>query len=136
MAKRGIADHPKTLKLAQILGICPPYAVGLLEVFWHWVAKYKPNGDVSDTEATILGQSLRYTGDTQAFWDAMLEVGFLDQNAEGKTIVHHWSEHADKAVKIWLKRRKLRFADGSRPSTELGAKRGPYKKNNNKDLNK
>ena len=44
--KRGTPDHPKTLELADRLGLERWGAVGLLECLWHFAAHYAKRGDV------------------------------------------------------------------------------------------
>lgn len=114
MAKRGILEHPKTLDLAERLGIMEPFAVGLLEVFWQWVAKYHPRGDVTGTRPRILASSIRYKGDADALWQALIDSEFIDVQKD-QTIVHDWSEHADDAVRKRLKLHGETFADGAQP---------------------
>ena len=54
MAKRGtLRRHPKTMNLARRLGIMPPYALGVLEALWAWVAKYAPTGDVTEADPRL-----------------------------------------------------------------------------------
>ncbi len=119
MAKRGIEDHPKTLKLAAVLKLDPPFIVGLLEVFWHWVAKFHPTGDVTDTDMDILAQSMRYTGNPGLFWQGMLDCGFLVRkpllHRKGRICVHDWSHHADDSVQKYLQYHGLVFWDGVKP---------------------
>ena len=113
MAKRGILEHPKTLDLAERLELMAPFAVGLLECFWHWVAKYYPNGDVTGMRPALLAASIRYSGNADDLWQAMIDSGFID--AKERVLVHDWSEHADDAVRKRLKDRNEKFADGSEP---------------------
>ena len=63
MAKRGILEHEKTLELADYLGIPEIYVVGVLEVFWQWVARYHHDGDVTGTKPAVLARAIRYPGD-------------------------------------------------------------------------
>jgi len=100
--------------LADELGIMEPFAVGLLEVFWHWVAKYRPSGDLTGVRPSLMARSIRYTGDAQGLWDAFLRCGFVDVK-DDKYLVHDWSEHADNAVHQLLKKRQEHFADGCAP---------------------
>jgi hypothetical protein len=44
--KRGTPEHPKTAHLMAALSIPRPYAVGILELLWHFTARYAPRGDV------------------------------------------------------------------------------------------
>ena len=49
--KRGTPDHPKVAKLASMIGLpipwALPYTVGLLEMLWHFTAKFAPRGDIA-----------------------------------------------------------------------------------------
>ena len=120
MAKRGTLEHPKTLALADKLGIMDPWALGLLEAFWNWVARYHPDGDVSGTKPSMLARSIRYTGDAEELWAALQDCNspassFIDKLEDDRMLVHGWSEHADDAVRKRLLRQGDNFADGSEP---------------------
>jgi hypothetical protein len=117
MAKRGILEHPKTIELAELLDIPECYAVGVLECLWHHVARYFPHGEVTSLKPSILARSIRYPGDGQALWNALLQTGFLDEQPDGAVLVHDWSEHADNSVHQLLKKREEPFADGHAPFT-------------------
>jgi hypothetical protein len=114
MAKRGILEHPKTLDLAARLDIMAPYAVGLLEVFWQWVAKYHPTGDISGTRPRLMASSIRYAGNPEDLWQALIDCGWIEVQPD-QAMVHDWSEHADDTVRKLLLRRNETFADGSEP---------------------
>jgi hypothetical protein len=117
MAKRGVLEHPKTIELAAALDIPELYALGVLEGFWQWVARYHPRGDVTGTNPRVLARSIRYPADPAVFWQAMLDCGFIEVRGDGSTIVHDWSEHADNSVQQLLKKRGEVFADGHEPFT-------------------
>lgn len=121
MALRGTLEHPKTLALADALGIMDCFALGILEAFWHHVGKYHEDGDVTDLRPSIFARSIRYAGDSSELWEALISCGFLDETG-GKTIVHGWSEHADDAVHSRLYRSVKPFADGRKPKARgIGA---------------
>lgn len=114
MAKRGVLEHPKTLALADDLGIMDCFALGILEAFWHYVAKYHPSGDLTGLSPRVLCRSIRYTDDADGLMAALIRAGWVD-DADGQITVHDWAEHADDAVHARLYREVLPFADGSRP---------------------
>lgn len=114
MAKRGVGDHPKTLELAEQLGIPVCYAVGVLELFWHWVAKQKPHGDLSEVKPAAIAHGIRFPGTGIELVEALTVAGFIDRSGE-RVLVHDWSEHADNAVHAYLKKRNEKFADGRPP---------------------
>ena len=89
MAKRGALEHPKMMELAEILGIMDCFAFGVMEAFWHHVAKYHEDGDITGVKPGSLARSMRYTGDGSALLAAMIEAGFVDQVAD-RLIVHGW----------------------------------------------
>lgn len=122
MAKRGVFEHEKTFLLAQRLGIPRIYAVGVLEVFWHWVAKFRHQGDLTGISPEYLKDVLSYPGDGEALIAALVACRWLDRTKDDRLIVHDWSEHADNAVHARIKKAGLskrgralgldRFADG------------------------
>src|ERR1700686_64257 len=94
MAKRGVLEHEKTFALADALGIPECYALGVLEAIWHWVAKYRPTGDLFGVPPSHVARAIRYPGDPQKLWTALRECRWIDDDV-GFPMVHDWSEHAD-----------------------------------------
>lgn len=113
--KRGTPDHPKTLALQAALRCSRPAAVGLLELLWHWTARYAPAGDVGRWSNGALAQAVGWDGDADALVAALVAAGWLDERPECRLYVHDWSHHADDAVKLALYRATKTFADGSVP---------------------
>ena len=113
--KRGTPDHPKTLHLAELLGIERWGAIGILESLWHWTAKYAPDGAVGRWSARALSVGILWPGDAQILVDALITAQWLDKHAKFGYVVHDWSEHCDEYVHIQLARKGLKFCDGSMP---------------------
>jgi hypothetical protein len=116
MAKRGVPEHPKTLKLARKLGLPSWAAVGLLEVFWHWCSRYAITGLITAAPDDV-ADGIRYTGDADALFAALLESGWIDAHPNGYT-VHDVADHADNTWKANLKRAGLEFWNHSVPTQE------------------
>lgn len=115
MAKRGTLEHEKTIMLADALGIMEPFALGILEAFWHWVAKYKPTGDLRGVRPSLMARSIRYTADADALWQALIDCNLVDVDEKGVR-VHDWSQHADDATHLRNARAGQMFADGTVPN--------------------
>lgn len=116
MAKRGILEHEKLLKLGRLLKLDAGLALGPFEGFLQHVARCYPTGDVSRVDPDVLVEIIRCPSlDGPAFWDALAIAGFVDVLPDGRRLVHDWSEHADDATNMALARKGLRFADGSLP---------------------
>lgn len=116
MAKRGILTHPKTLRLAERLGIAECYAVGIMECLWQWVAEYAPTGDLSDCSAREIGRAIGFRGKPEPLLAALVAVRLLDDLGSGKLVVHDWADHAPDYVHMRLARSKRVFATGAAPS--------------------
>jgi len=115
MAKRGALEHDKTLELASSLGIMDCFALGILEALWHYVGKYRKDGEMTGLKPSVVARSIRYTADPDQLWDALIECRLLDTLPDGRVLVHGWSEHADDAVHTCLYRAVKLFADGTIP---------------------
>ena len=115
MAKRGALEHPKTLDLAERLGLDDCFALGILEAFWHHVSKYFNDGDVTALKPGVCARSIRYTRSGQELFEALEGAGFLDRLEDGRLLVHDWSHHADDSVHSSLYKAVKPFADGTKP---------------------
>ncbi len=113
--KRGTPDHPKVLDLMTRLGLGRAHAVGVLELFWHWTARYAPAGDVGRWTDAALAAGCGWEGDPAELVEALVASRFLDRHDEARLIVHDWPEHADDAVRVALYRAVKFFADGTEP---------------------
>lgn len=110
MALRGTLDHHKTIALADRLRIPPCYALGVLEAFWHFVARQRPDGDITGISPKHMCSAMKYrTPRSSQVFVALVESGFIDKVGE-RYIVHDWHVHADQAVKKWLARNNKKFA--------------------------
>lgn len=118
--KRGTPEHPKTMALMDALGIGKATAVGLLELLWHFTARFAPRGDIGRFSNRAIANSIDWDRDPDELIAAMVKCGWLDEHTEHRLVVHDWSEHADGAVRLWLSKRKLNFADGSEAYTTSG----------------
>lgn len=91
-------DHPKTLKLIELLG-----ARGeIIPVkMWTWAARFKKTG-VFDSPSQ-LATACRFRGKPQALQDALKKAGFLEP--DGLTI-HDWWERTGAGIAMYEKERE------------------------------
>lgn len=113
---------PKVLELSEVLKIDECYAVGILECFWSWVARYRPDGDVSGIRPIVIARAIRYSGDAGLLWDALISCEILDDGDGKRLLVRDWSRHCDVTVRVWLARRGLTFADGTNPDCGIATR--------------
>lgn len=102
------------MDLAEYLGIPIPYAAGLMESLWHWVARCHRTGDLTGVRPIHIAQAIRYPGPPDRLWEALVKARWVDVGDFGARI-HDWSEHADDTTHRYLKRKGLNFCDGVPP---------------------
>lgn len=115
--KRGTPDHPKVAHLATLLNIRRSWAVGILEMLWHFTAKYAPQGDIGRYDDATIARAVDWdvrSGSAGVptevrLRSALVQAGFLDTCPKHRLIVHDWRDHADQAVTKFLSRHSLDF---------------------------
>lgn len=114
--KRGTPDHPKVELMMHGLGI-PKYAVaGILELLWHYTARYTPRGDIGKWTDSHIEAAVGWDGAAGRLVEVLHDCGWIDDEVPGcRWYVHDWHEHADDAVHRVLARARLRFANGAVP---------------------
>ena len=118
MAKRGIIDHPKTLGLAASLELDECFAVGILESLFQWVSKHRFTGELTGAKPKAVAAAIRYRGDAEALWSALVENGWIDVLEDGRVGVHDWHDHADNVTRQCLHDAGRVFWNGFPPRKE------------------
>lgn len=115
--KRGTPDHPKVAYLASLLNVPTYSAVGILELLWHFTARYAPQGDIGKHPDSVIAKAVywqRPTGERGVrpeckLSGALVTAKWLDTCQVHRLIVHDWCDHADEAVRKFLSRHGLDF---------------------------
>ncbi len=103
------------IQLADKLDIPLPYAVGILEMLWHFTAQYAKHGNIGKFGNRSIANSLHWQGDHNVLIDALTECGWLDVHAEHRLIVHDWFDHCEDSIHTQIARAHEYFADGQAP---------------------
>lgn len=92
-----MARHPKTLKLARLLGVDRRYAVGLLHDLFSWgLYAAGKDGALEGLTGADIAQALDYPPKkAQAVVEALVESGYLDRSDTGY-VIHNWYNYAGK----------------------------------------
>lgn len=81
----------ETRRLAVLLGIERPHALGLIVDLWLWAADNRPLGRLTDITPDDLALYLETTLDPGDLWRAMVEAGVIwDGLADGRTAIANW----------------------------------------------
>lgn len=94
-----LGSHPKTQKLARILGLSKPTVVGHLQYLWWWATDYAQEGDLSRFDPLDIAIGAEWEGNPDLFLDALIRSGFVDRDEEGRGLsIHDWHDYAGKLI--------------------------------------
>ena len=94
---QSLGAHPKTRKMARLLGISRPAVVGHLQFLWWWATDYAQDGDLSRFDRLDIALGAEWDGDPDAFVAVLVDVGFLDED-DGDLAIHDWDEYAGRLI--------------------------------------
>ena len=114
-----MARHPKTLKLARLLGVDRRYAVGLLHDLFSWgLYAAGKDGQLKGLTEADIAQAMDYPAKKAGMLvDALVDAGYLDQSGAGYSL-HDWYDYAGKLYDQREKNREKnqRYRDRKRAS--------------------
>lgn len=113
---QALANHPKTLKLARLLGISRVAAVGHLHFLWWWATDYAQDGSLARFDALDIAIAADWQGDPNGLLRALREAGFLDED----DALHDWHNYAGRLIERRradaARKRQSRASDIQQPS--------------------
>jgi len=133
--KKGTGKHPKTIRLAQKLGINRVHARGILGELWEWVGEYYSDGNISDTTAVEIAEAVNWHDRSDQLVEALIATRWLDGKLGDRLVVHDWDDHCAE----WVKKRRTRLwkrsvrttsghcPDGGETTADMGAEQGRAK---------
>lgn len=92
-----LARHPKTLRLARLLGVSVPAAIGHLQLLWWWAMDFASDGSLADFEAEEIATAVMWDGDPDVLVAALLAAKFVD-GGPGAYEIHDWHDYAGRLV--------------------------------------
>jgi hypothetical protein len=94
---QSLGSHPKTIKLARLLGVSKIEAVGHLHFLWWWSMDYAQDGDLDKFDDVDISIGAEWGGEASDFVDALVTVGFLER--DGNVLkIHDWYDYAGKLI--------------------------------------
>jgi len=91
-----LARHRKTLRAAHILQVDRHKLIGHLMCLWWWgIDNAGVDGYV---ERHMVPIAAEWDGDPEAFTNALIEAGFIDQEEDGALRLHDWYDYAGKLI--------------------------------------
>jgi hypothetical protein len=109
--------HPKTVKLQRRLGATGCWSLVCL---FLWVADNRPDGNLSGMSDEDIEIAAGWSGDSNTFVGALVEVGFLD-GQDGIHSIHDWVEHNPWAATRGERIAKAKKAAAARWGTDASS---------------
>ena len=107
----GAFTSPKIRRLAVVLGVPWPHALGLAGLLWRFAAKHAPSGEIGRHDDEEVAAFLEWPGDASELLQALVRCRLLDQiNGPARLLVHDWPDHAPRYVLATLKRRGQHYS--------------------------
>lgn len=103
-----LREHPKLKRLARLLRVERPTAVGYLHYLWWWAMEYAPDGDLSRFDDEDVADATEWPGDPAELMGALRASGFMDGSE-----LHDWKDYGEK-----LYRRRKANAERMRVARE------------------
>ena len=119
-----VGRHPKTKKLARLLGVSLPTATGHLHYLWWWALDYAQDGDLSKFDAYDISDAMLWEGDENVLLDALIESEYIDETDEGLRL-HDWMDYAGKLLERREKDRIRKREDAEKKKNTRKTKRTP-----------
>ena len=104
-----VGRHPKTKKLACLLGVSLPAAVGHLHYFWWWALDFAQDGTLEKYDGYDLADAMQWDGDPDQLVEALISAGYIDDTDDG-LMIHDWGEYAGKLLERRAKDRARKRA--------------------------
>lgn len=107
--------HPKTEMLASLIGKDIPSTVGHLALLWCRVVDNDPDGNLQSRTDLYIEVAAKWDGDRGVFFNALVEVGFIDQG-DGEQKIHGWAKRVT-SYKEAQRKQKYREEQNSTKTT-------------------
>lgn len=89
-----LVRHRKTKRLARLLEISRPQAVGHMVFLWAWAYDHAPDGCIERFDVEEIAEEAGWEGEPLRFVEALHEASFVD--ADGT--FHDWEEYAGRLL--------------------------------------
>lgn len=114
--KSGTENKLKFKQLQRALDLALWQARGLLDTLWNFAGLNCPAGDLGRFTNDEIAVGIDWRGDADKLINTLVELHWLDRDAERGLVIHDWREHCEDTVHKTLARRIELFASGHIPN--------------------
>ena len=93
--RKALRDHVKVHRLAKLMEIPYPYALGLVSCLWLWAVDNATHGDLSSFTDEEIAYAAKLDGPVNGFRKHLMAVRFLDSSGR----LHDWDKHGTRVLR-------------------------------------
>lgn len=97
--------HHKVFALADKLHETRAAVIGYLACLWNFAVANAQDGNLSNFDLDGLAKEITWPRAPQEFFDALVNVGFLDRDGAGHLFLHDWKDHCKISTEKKIKHR-------------------------------
>lgn len=97
------------------IDLCHTLAIGIMERLWIYASEFVQQGDIGKLTNARIAKEVGWNNDPDWLINTLQSIRWIDEHQEHRYIIHDWPEHCQDSVHIFLARKRLHFANGSRP---------------------
>lgn len=105
-----IREHDKIFNLSDRLNIPDAYAIGLMVCLWTWASSNAPDGDLTSFPPRAIASAAKWdkpgAKSIAKFYDALLEVRFLEKRDDGRVVIRNWEKRASLIIDYMERQRE------------------------------
>ncbi len=137
-----VIDHPKTYRLARLLGADRTTAFGLLVAVWGYAARHHVDGDLTEIELAALHRRIDWLPEVSAgrpqdvrydIRTVLVDAGWADKDLQSgqnvRIVLHDWDEHQGKLADRRAKDRERKRLDREREKKTVRRTSAPTVRN-------
>lgn len=105
-----IREHDKIFNLSDRLNIPDAYAIGLMVCLWTWASTNAPDGDLTSFPPRAIASAAKWdkpgAKSIAKFYNALLEVRFLEKRDDGRVVIRNWEKRASLIIDYMERQRE------------------------------
>lgn len=94
---QSLPRHRKIVSAGHLLDVPRMSIIGHMICLWTWALDNAQSGELTGIPSPVIATGAEWTGDPDAFVDALVQVGFLDRDLD-RLQIHNWKDYAGKLI--------------------------------------
>ena len=94
---QSLPTHRKIVSAGHLLNVPRMSLIGHMVCLWTWALDNAESGNLTGLSPEVIALGAQWVGDPDAFVNALIQVGFLDQT-QNQLRIHDWNDYAGRLI--------------------------------------